>query len=78
MVTVLTGAHFTVPQTGKVIKLVSRDCCPYLDDYEPTERSIAALAVASIRPDVIEQRLGAVTCEGRDDTQSGWGEPWYH
>ncbi len=21
--------------SGKVVKLVSRDCCPYLDDYEP-------------------------------------------
>ena len=48
---------------------------PYLDDYEPNERSIAALAVASVRPDVIEQRLGVVTCGGRDDAQSGWDEP---
>ena len=24
-----------ITATGKVVKLISRDCCPYLDDHEP-------------------------------------------
>ena len=30
---------------GKVVTLVSRDCCPYLDDYEPDCYNPAAAAV---------------------------------
>ena len=31
--------------TGKVVHLVSRDCCPYLDDYEPNYSNPAVAAV---------------------------------
>ena len=31
--------------SGIIVKLVSRDCCPYLDDDEPDRRSVAAPAV---------------------------------
>ncbi len=31
--------------SGKVVKLVVRDCCPYLDDYEPEGYNVAATAL---------------------------------
>ncbi len=61
---------------GKVVKLVSRDFCPYLDDYKPSERSFAAPAVAPIRPNAFQRRTDAVTCEGKGNTDTGCGEPW--
>ena len=57
--------------TGKVVKLVSRDCCPYLDDYEPNERSVAASANV-VRPrHNADQRSDVATCEGRGSTDKG-------
>ena len=53
--------------SGEIVKLVSRDCCPYLDDYEPNERSVAAPSVVQTRPDAIRRRTDVVTCEGWDD-----------
>ena len=35
---------------GRIIKFVSRDCCPYSEDFEPHERSVAAPAVVQTRP----------------------------
>ncbi len=32
---------------GKVVKLVSRDCCPYLDDYEPNYINPSAPAIST-------------------------------
>ena len=61
--------------TRKVVKLVSRVGCPYLDDYEPSERSVAAPAVAPLRPNAFQQRADVITCEGKDNTDSGWDEP---
>ena len=75
VVTILAGAHSTVPH-GKGHQIGVQGFLPYLDDYEPHERSTAGLAGATVRPDVVEQRLGVVTCEGRGDTQSWWDEPW--
>ena len=36
---------------------------------------MAAPAVAPIRPDAFQRRIDAVTCEGKDSTDTGWGEP---
>ena len=33
--------------TGKVVTLISRDCCPYLDDYEPDYYNPAVAAVTT-------------------------------
>ncbi len=62
--------------TGKVVKQVSRGCCPHLDDYEPAERSFEDPTFAPLRPNAFQQRTDVVTCEGKDNADSGWDESW--
>ena len=38
---------------GKVVTLASRDCCPYLDDYEPSYSNPAASAVCTPNDKVV-------------------------
>ena len=33
---------------GKVVEIIVRDCCPYLDDYEPSYCNPAAAAAAAV------------------------------
>ena len=66
---------------GKAVKLKSRDSCPYLDDYEPSERSHAAPAVVPIQPTTDLRRTDVVINGGWDDTYDDWGtsdiqDPW--
>ena len=61
--------------SGKIVKLRSRDGCPYLDDYEPNERSAAAPAVVPKQPTTDLRRTDVVICEGRGDTYDAWGTP---
>ena len=37
----------TTPE-GKVVQLISRDCCPYLDDYEPNYCPAVSAVTASV------------------------------
>ena len=39
---------FSTPN-GRVVKLVSRDCCPYLDDYEPNVFSRSSCSCSNRR-----------------------------
>jgi hypothetical protein len=61
---------------GKVVRQISNVRCPYLDDYEPNERSIAAPALVQSRTNATQQSADFLTCEGKDNTNEGWSEPW--
>ncbi len=66
-----------VTAEGKVVTLISRDCCPYLDDYEPKYVNPAVAAVTqevgnsvtwdpefSEPNDAISAKAGSVTSKG--------------
>ena len=52
---------------GAIINLVSRGCCPYLDDYEPEGYNVAAPALGKSDLAYASRRSDVVACESEDD-----------
>ncbi len=52
---------------GTIIRLVSRGCCPYLDDYEPEGYNVAAPALGKSDLANASRRSDVTACESEED-----------
>ncbi len=57
----------TTPE-GKIVKLISRDCCPYLDDYEPNYCPAVSAVTASAPSQEGHERVKASVSWDLEDT----------